>query len=365
VLAPVLAATPAHDPSSAEREANRQLLEKWKTDPEHYARLQRDLRDFWTLPQTERERMRQLDKDFHQLDEKTRKRLRIALERYRLWLAELPEEDRKRIESASDGPARLQTVKDVRERQWIERLPRPVRDEVMKLQGAARTARVAQLREQERQQRKKWLKPIPLGPGRMPLRLGEFPKDVRDFVEKQVMPHLTAEELRQYRQAEGQPEFARTLLRLSEAHPVLPPRPKPMGPIVRYEDLPVKSKGIAGAKVLFERRLDKWDKVQALKGKWPEWALAFQDMLTKEQRGQMPALGASRPSEFSPTIQEFIKEKLQKALRDGERRKLRNQEGKWPEYPKLLLELAFTHKLQVPGMSLPGPWEMWNSARKP
>src|SRR5437763_8920743 len=84
-------------------EHNRELLEKWRADPDHYARLQRDLRAFWSLPPARRKQMRRLDQELHQADAKTRKRLWAVLERYHAWLEALPEADRARVEAAASA----------------------------------------------------------------------------------------------------------------------------------------------------------------------------------------------------------------------------------------------------------------------
>ncbi len=141
-------------------ERNRQLLDKWKADPEHYARLQRDLRDFWALPKSKRRQIRQLDQDFHQLDAKTQRRLWQVAERYTAWLDRLPQAERQQIEQAKDSQERLQLIRTIRERQWIERLPRKVREDLEKLPPEARAAQIVQLRKQERQQRLLWSRPI-------------------------------------------------------------------------------------------------------------------------------------------------------------------------------------------------------------
>jgi hypothetical protein len=365
VLCCVMAATPAHETPSGDLERNRQLLQKWKTDPDHYARLQRDLRDYWALPASKREHLRLLDKELHQLDAKTQKHLWKVMERYSTWLEQLPEDERRQIETAADAHERLDRIKEIRERQWIESLPRKVGEELAQLPAEQRTARVAPLREQERHQRRLWQQP--LGGSRslkQPTRLHEFPKEVQDFVEKQLLPHLNAEEQRRYRQAEGRPEFSHTVKHLADQHPVLPPLPAPRRPVTHYEDLPEKAKGIARAKPLWERRVDEWKKLREVEGKWPEWAETFVRLLTEEQRKAMPPLGASRPREFPVAVQTFITTTLRDRVKLGEFRKLQKAEGKWPDYPRHLLKLAHDHNLQVPGMSLPGPAELWEEARK-
>jgi hypothetical protein len=144
----------------ANLERNRQLLDKWKADPEHYARLQRDLHDFWALPKSKRGQIRQLDQDFHLLDIKTRKQLWKVAERYTAWLDRLPQAERQQIEEAKDSQQRLQLIRTIRERQWIERLPRKDREDLEKLSPDARAAQIVQLRKQERQQRLLWSRPI-------------------------------------------------------------------------------------------------------------------------------------------------------------------------------------------------------------
>jgi hypothetical protein len=167
-----MAAMPAHEGASgsaaADRERNRQLLQKWKADPEHYARLQRDLRDFWDLPREERLRIRKLDRELHQLNTGTQKRLWKAMERYSEWLEKLPEEERKRIEQMKDSKERLRLIKEVRQRQWIDRLPKKVREDLLRLPKAEQLALVAKLRQEERQQRKLWQKPFSSAPNPRP-----------------------------------------------------------------------------------------------------------------------------------------------------------------------------------------------------
>ena len=365
MLGLVMAATSAHEgaPETGDLERNRQLLRKWKADPDHYARLQHDLHDYWALPEAKRQQLRQLDREFHELDDKTRKRLWKTAERYSAWLDRLSPDERRHIETAADWRERLSRIEEIREKRWIERAPRKVRDELLKLPPNERTIRVGQLRVQDRQRRKQWQRPLGVGPRpAKPLtRLSEFPSDVQEFVKKQLLPRLTAEELGQYHRAEGGPNFRLVVKHLAERHPVLPPLHRP---IARYEDLPQKAKGLAGAKNQWERRIETWKKLQQVEGVWPEWAEMFVNQLTPQQRKAMPPLGASHPRDFSPAVQTFIEATLKAKVKLGEFHKLKDAEGKWPEYPRHLLELAHKHNLPVPGMSLPGPAELWENERK-
>ena len=146
----LLAAAPSDDEIL---ERNRQRLAAWKADPEHYARLMRDLAAFYALPPQEQARLRRLDTRLNAGDEARRAKLWAALERYGDWLDRLPEETRRRVLDAPDARARLELIRDLREKEWIGRLPRKDRDELARLPEAARRKRIAEMRSQERRRK--------------------------------------------------------------------------------------------------------------------------------------------------------------------------------------------------------------------
>lgn len=111
------------------------------------------------LPEPQRRPSRSLDRAFAPLDAKTQKRLEKAADRYADWRERLPDAQRQQIEETKDTKERLQLIRDIRERQWIERLPRKVREDLEKLPAEARAAQIVQLHNQERQQRKLWSRP--------------------------------------------------------------------------------------------------------------------------------------------------------------------------------------------------------------
>ncbi|MGH7170508.1 MAG: hypothetical protein ACRELG_09555, partial [Gemmataceae bacterium] len=255
-----------------------------------------------------------------------------------------------------DTQERLRLSQAIRERQWIERLPRKVQADLNKLSEEARSAEVARLREQEREQRLLWKRPLNAGSRvRQPSRPADLSAEARNFIDKHLLPRLTAEEKRQYHAALGRwPDFPRTLKELAKHHPVLPPLPPPHKAIVCFEDLPDRAKIVAGSKPSWERREDVWQRLRRDEGKWPEWALTFHSLLSKPQCQRMPPLGASRPEDFSANIRDFIRKPLWQKVSKAEWKELRALQGKWPDYPLHLLRLAEKHKLEVPGMSLPG-----------
>ncbi|HVS37338.1 MAG TPA: hypothetical protein VMS17_17385 [Gemmataceae bacterium] len=182
---PVLAVS---EPASDELEHNRRLLERYRADPDHYARLLRDLRVFQALPLDQQERMRQFDRDLHDQDPALQNQLWEVLERYTDWVNRLPEVDQRRIEQAADRNERLAVVKQLRQRDWIERLPKRDRDELLALPPGQQPARLAELRQKERQRRQEWADWAATEKGR-PAALPAAPRNVlSDFARNELTP---------------------------------------------------------------------------------------------------------------------------------------------------------------------------------
>src|SRR6516164_4422909 len=91
------------DQPLTEAEQSRRQLERIKQDPEHYARLQRELEVFIQQSPDEQARLRQLDRDLHALNSGAYARLHRVMDRYASWLENLSEADRQQVFSASDA----------------------------------------------------------------------------------------------------------------------------------------------------------------------------------------------------------------------------------------------------------------------
>jgi hypothetical protein len=137
-------------------QSRRALEEKARQDPAWYERMLRDLDAFQSLPADQQERMRQLDKQLSAQNAAINKKLMKVLERYVNWLEKLPETDRKFIEDASNSKERLQRIRQVREKQWIQTLPKAVREEIMHAKGAERQALIKKYRQEEKKRRQEW-----------------------------------------------------------------------------------------------------------------------------------------------------------------------------------------------------------------
>lgn len=340
-------------------EANRRLLERWKLDPDHYRRLQSDLAAFRALPAARQEQMRKLDRDLHELDLSAQTKLWAVLERYHRWLEQLPEEQRQRVKNASTSEERLKIIAELRQREWVDHLPEKTRRELAKLPEPRRSARIAELRKLEREQRERWTATDPSGTSNpRPVRLNELPPEVQKFYRENLEPRLTFQELAQVKKAEGQwPGFVRLIQTLSDRHPVLPPGP--LGEIASKSDLPPEVRKVIPKKM---NLLDKGKGVRPKLAVWPEFALLV-TLYCRNNGKKCPPLGASKLSEFPREVQNFVKGKLLPQLTPAQKKLLHAQEGRWPDYPKMLLNLAKQKKLQIPGMSLPGPTELWAESR--
>jgi hypothetical protein len=344
-------------------EQNRRLLDRWRADPEHHARLLRDLRAFYALPRPRQQQLRQLDQDLYATDPATQARLMAVLERYNAWLDSLADDQRRYVLDAPDAATRLARIRDQRLREWLPRLPTREQEAVGRLPADQQPDRIATFRSEERRQRTVWLRDwqTRLAAIPKPAKMSELPPAARAFVEAHVTRHLTSAERKSLAEAEGKyPDWLRQLLALSEKHPVLPPGP--MGEITTLEEL----KKVKGAEKLADRLLTKKPKgsTKQVKGRWPEFALMVRN-LPASKNFAFPALGASQPSEFPKEVQVFLNRELLPGLSNERKTQLEKAKGKWPEYPYMLHEIARQRRLVIPGMSLPGPVEMWESVRAP
>jgi hypothetical protein len=362
---PLLSESPPGGPASSEGrddlEQNRELLEKWRSDPDHYARLRRDLRAFLALPPERQEAMRKLDRDLHEEDSATYGRLRRVLERYADWLERLPAADRQRIEAVKDGKEKLSLVRAMREEEWIARLPKATRDQVRSTPADQRRALIAELRRRERERAQEWQLAIKnwdelIQNRPQPSRLTEFPADVQNYVSKVLIPMLNQAEKDRLELAEGRwPLYPRTLVELADKH--VPQLPGPNTGPTRFQDLPED----------LRQRLSKtknWPtpQITRVEGRWPSYAMAV-TFFARKRKVEVPPLGPTELKDFPSPVRQFVNRRLWPALTDKEKEELTRSEGRWPDYPRTLRDLARRHDLTIPGMGLPGPRGTWDKFR--
>jgi hypothetical protein len=379
---------PAPEEPQKVLEHNRRLLEKWRGDPEHMQRLQADYQAFLALLPDRQARLRKLDKDLHAEDPAMQARLWTVLERYTSWLEKLPEGDRNWIESAPDSAGRLERVKHLRDQQWVKRLPQKIQQELAELAENKRPDRIAELRQEERQRRLEWFwsshdRDAAALKRARPTRISEFPPEVRYYYYAVLNHILTKAERDRLKDAEGNwPLYAQTLAKAIDTPPRLPGFPEGGSWPVKIQELPnqwrfalngyLRPDGTGGVKGSLKKTLDPADRAHRRKllnqlnekDKWPDFAVLAVKIVRDEKLKVDTQLGPNKPEHFGLPTQNFIKNELLPKLTEAQRTDLTAREGKWPDYPELLLELAKRHGLTVPGMARPCPAEFWDAVNK-
>jgi hypothetical protein len=368
VVVRALAEQPALEDPQAVLEQNRRLLEKWRADPDHYARLQRDKKAFQELSSERQERLRRFDHDLHEEDAATQARLWAVLERYVAWLDKLPADHRKWIEAARNSGERLERVKYIRDQQWVARLPKKVQDELNALPEEKRPERIAEERQKERARRLEWFwashpRDLQSLTRARPTRMAEFPPEVRFYWFAALSHTLLKDKKERLQEAEGNwPLYARTL-----AEVMVKPPPELPGFFdnkawpTNFQELPQDWKRTL---LPYRQKGPDWKALQAKLGKWPDYAIAVTHFARTKQLKIESQLGPAKLEQYPPWVQNFLKAELMPKLTQAEKTDLSGKEGKWPEYPQALLEKAKRHSVTIPGTVRPEPKEFFDAMSK-
>lgn len=286
-----------------------------------------------------------------------RSRLERAAERYADWLDRLSEADRRSVTAAPDRKTRLQRIRAIREAQWLQRLPRATAEKIAKTPEAQRGDLIRKLQNDELEERLDWivaqrhwdqfLRPS----GSLPTRPDHLPEDARETLEKSLRPLLNPQQEQRLKEAEGKwPRYPRVLVELADNHPI-----SVLGPIgpTTIKELQINP----FVQQFLEKNKKLWDRLKEAEGKWPEFGVAVREVsrlpmpFGKGGRimGPLPnKFTPARAQDFPPMIQQFIEKKLVPALDPDETFLLKKTEGEWPAYPRLVVDLARKHNLQVP-----------------
>jgi hypothetical protein len=329
------------------------------------------------------QQLRKLHADFQALDQDDQARLTRVMQTYNAWLAKLPDADRKWVLDAPTGAARLEVVRELREREWVESLPRPYREEYAKAEGDARRLKVQEWRAEEAERREEWAVAQrtwgEFSPGKVPaVFAGEGRAQVDLFVAN-LKPNLSEPERKALDDARSAADefgnyfwYVFEVARLSHLHPILPGRvgPKDFASLdesvkeylVKHDPQHFKRNGNQIVFVGDERK-----EFRRAQGRWPEFALELADYCQKNKLTLPVPLGDCRKSQM-PTDVVSVIDRLERDLKRTDQGKadlkaLEEAQGKWPDYPKMVIDLARKHKVAVPGWMLPGPQQMWDRFR--
>jgi hypothetical protein len=353
LVLPVVAALAPSESSTDDQENYAALVEKYRRDdPAYYERLKRDLRAFARLPAEKQDRLRQLDRALHETDSVTYRRLVDALDRFGTWLDRLPEDARRRVEEAPTRDERLRIIKELREQEFLRRLPKKVLDDLDKLDPEKRAAAVARLRKEERLLRKAWRPAVSC-----PVRAEELSFEQQQYLEKVLLPSLNQIEKGQLERAEGQwPGYVQKLLALVEQHQLIGP--------THYDALPPEAK-IALPRSTLANKPKQHTELRRAEGKFPDFGTTFMSLLRRDKGHLTKMPGPSRPEELSPIHRAFVVDVLMPLLDNTEKEELKKAEGSWPEYAQKLLSVAGKHGREIPLLEFPGMRELAEKVRSP
>jgi hypothetical protein len=330
---------------------------------------------FKALPPDRQAQIRKLDGQLHQLDPAERLFLVRALEAYAVWLDRLPDADRKEVLSAANGKDRLEQIREVRRRQWVDTLPAAQQKQLKGLPNVERAALMSKWRTEEAARRRAWELPAatreavrrgeviwPFNNEELKKQVIEYARAVYRFDDKTVRPRFVLPEqpllLDAYELGEEKNawlSFGRLLHELAGRYEMLP-EPRDGKPVTEFAQLPDP------VKTHYVNRPKPSQRLERFAGRWPDFALAIHEDLTASKVGPLlagVALGPARPDDFREPTKAFVIRDLMPILAGYERRALGGLEGRWPEYPRLLVQLAWAHDLSIPGVMLPGRPSEW------
>jgi uncharacterized protein YqeY len=349
-------------PGSDGEGRQKHLLEIRDSDPERYARIQKNFERFRAMPPEQQEKLRQLDRQLHDEDSQTQARLMRVMDAYAAWFTRLPDADRQHIKSAATAEEKLKIVRDIRERQWVEQLPQAARDELAQAAPDKQADVLEKWRKEERKHHEEWAvarKTWDVLGSERPKMMGDFMNDMTAFVENRLVPVLSAAEKaklgtvsEEARRTGNMGPVFRLVLELAETHPILGLEPN----YSTLQSLPEEYRAALKSVP---------SKVSQAEGTWPAFPLAVADEIPRSARKTMKTqLGPSTAKDFPAVTEEGIR-KLQMKLSPPDRDELKKAEGLWPEYPRAVHKMAVKSKTAIPELTLPASqwWDRWRIPR--
>ncbi len=348
------------DPTALEH--NRKRVEQLAAaEDEEYGLMKRRLGDFRKLPREKQDALRKLDRELNQdADTSARAQRWRILARYAAWIRDLDEEDQRRLQTA-DRDTWKRLVRELRDREWLSKQPRAVQDRIAEKAGKDQTDEIARLRQEERSFRQAWAdRPRSSGEPASPLRPGHLPQEAQSFVHESLLPLLTPADKKEFDDAnrDGGGRYVRTLLKLTEKY--APGCVSTPVPQTRGQLLQMYPDLKKHLTAKDEDRAEV-KRLREAEGKWPEFgtaAIAF--IRHHNPRAPLPKWAHAKPGDFEPAVQTFLANQLVPTLSAAEKEQLNTAEGKWPEYAHTLTKLAQDHGMTVPTLSLPGTREFWD-----
>lgn len=346
------------------------LLKKLKASPEHYNQLLKNHDSFQALPQEKQKMLKDLDIAIHQLmksydsfqasgkekqgtlkksegsvarsDSQEAGRLLDVFQKFGEWYESLDQTDKTQLADASHPDERIAEIKKILIRQWMARIPKADSKALLKLDANTRAIQIARMKKEEQirvaQSFDKKRK------------TGLYSEEALKFI-TQIKQQLSSEQLEKVSKLEGKKgPFVKMILDFAEDNPPLPLNK--MG--VKYlspKDLPTEVS--AELKSLKQAGVYKQIEITKIEKRWPAFARGVTEIIRKNDPSFNYEFGACKFNDLPEDIRTVVENELFQLLQDDEKAKLQLVEGKWPDYPLMIRDLARVHLVTIPGISIP------------
>jgi hypothetical protein len=343
------------------------LLKKLKASTEHYNQLLMNYKSFQALPKEKQKTLKDLDDAIYQLtksydslqtlgkekqiapkkttgksDSQEAGRLLEVFQKFGEWYEALNQTEKDSLAEASHPDGRIAEIKKILTRQWISRLPKVDSDALLELDEPMRAIQIVKMKKEEQirvaqsfDKKKK---------------VGLYSEETQKFI-TQIKQQLSSEQLEKVGKLENKKvAFVKMILDFAEDNPPLPLNK--MGvKYLSFKDLPPEV--LAQLKSLKQTGDYKPFELIKIEKKWPAFARGVTEIIRRSDPAFNYEFGACKFEDLPEDIRTIVENELIQMLQDDEKVKLQLAEGKWPDYPLMLRDLARVHLVTIPGISIP------------
>lgn len=342
------------------------LLKKLKASPEHHNQLKKNYESFQALPKEKQKTLKDLDNAIFQLiksydsfqtlgkekqislkktagksDSQEAGRLLEVFQKFGGWYEALDQAEKDNLAKASHPDGRIAEIKKILTSQWMGRLPKRDLDSLLKLDETTRAIQIVKMKKEEQIRVAQSFDKKKKG--------GLYLEETQKFI-AQIKQQLSIEQLEKVGKLEGKKAaFVKMILDFADDNPPLPLNK--MG--VKYlspKDLPPEV-----LTLLKSLKPGVYKSVELTKNekKWPAFARGVTEIIRRSDPAFNYEFGACKFEDLPEDIRTVVENELIQMLQDDEKVKLQLVEGKWPDYPLMLRDLARVHWVTIPGISIP------------
>ena len=343
------------------------LLKKLKASPEHYNQLLKNYESFQALPQDKQKTLKDLDAAIYQMiksydsfqilgkekqialkktasksDSQDAGRLLEVFQKFGEWYEALDLTEKDRLAKASHPDGRIAEIKKILTSQWISRLPKVDSEALLKLDEPMRAIQIVKMKKEEQ------IRVAQSFDKKKKVEL--YSEETQKFI-AQIKQQLSSEQLEKVGKFEGKKgAFVKMILDFAEDNPALPLNK--MGvKYLSFKDLPPEV--LAQLKSLKQTGVYKPFELIKMEKKWPAFARGVTEIIRRNDPAFNYEFGACKLEDVPEDIRTVVENELMQMLQDDEKVKLQAVEGKWPDYPLMLRDLARVHLVTIPGISIP------------